>query len=109
MTWRSLFNPGFVAVRSLLQVCQELLIRESLTTLLDGGFDSLPDPEKLAAGLKEQVFVEQTIVEQGTGLIPIAEPHHGECAGLRPWRRNSHGVIKIVREIILRKPIARLP
>src|ERR1700674_924055 len=74
------FNPGFVALRSFFQVREELLIYEPLPSLRDDGLDALPDPEKLAAGLKEEVFVEQTVVEQRAGLVPITEHHHRERA-----------------------------
>jgi hypothetical protein len=109
MPRRTLFNPFFVAVRSFFQMRKELLIRESLPTLLDTGFHALPYPEKLATGLKEQVFVEQTIIEQGTGLIPIAEHHHGVRACFRSRCRDAHGVVQIVCEVVLEKPITRLP
>ena len=82
---------------------------EPLPTLLDRGFHALPHPEKLATGLKEQVFVEQAIIEQCTGLIPITEHHHGVRTCFRPWCRDLHGVLQTVREVILEKPIARLP
>src|SRR5258708_19912846 len=49
------------------------------------------------------------MIEEGTGLIPIAENHHGEGASFRSWRCDSHGVLKAVRKVIFEKPVARLP
>src|SRR5580704_12046736 len=55
-SWIAAFAPGFEALRCFFQVCEELLIHELLPSLRDHRFDALPDPEKLAAGLKEKVF-----------------------------------------------------
>src|SRR5712691_385421 len=108
MTRRATFDPGFVALRSFFQVREELLIHKPLPSLRDDGLDELPDPEKLAAGLKEEAFVEQTVVEQRAGLLPIAEHHHRERACFRSGRRDSHGILEIVHEVVLEEPIASL-
>ena len=108
MTRRATFDPGFVALRSFFQVREELLIHKPLPSLRDDGLDELPDPEKLGAGLKEEAFVEQTVVEQRAGLLPIAEHHHRERACFRSGRRDSHGVLEIVHEVVLEEPIASL-
>src|SRR6202022_3430369 len=88
-------DPGFVALRSFFQVREELLIHEPLPSLWDDGLDHLPDPEKLATGLKEETFVEQTVVEQCAGLLPIAEHHHRERAPFCSGRCDSHDVLEI--------------
>ena len=88
---------------------EELLVCEALATLLDNGFETLPDSEKLGAGLKEQVFVEETVIEERASLIPIAEHHSGEGACFCSGGCDSHGVIEAVGEIIGDKPIASLP
>ena len=52
--------------------------------------------------------MEQTIIEQCTGLIPVPEHHHREAAGFRSWCCELHGLRHGLREVILEKPIARL-
>src|ERR1700731_4697502 len=87
---------------------QELLIRELFPALRDGGLDKLPDPEKLAAGLKEEVLVEQTVVEQCAGLLPVAEHHHRQRPVFRSRRGNAHGVVETLHDVVLEVPIASL-
>src|SRR6202158_3526517 len=108
MTGRAAFDPRFIAARGCFQICEELLIREPLATLRHDALDELPDAEKLAAGLKEQVFVQKTAVEARAGLIPVAENHHRQRAIFRSRRRDTHGVIESFHVVVLEEPIACL-
>src|SRR5215467_6161488 len=67
-------------LRRLLQACQELLVYEPFPKCRHDSFYGLPDSEKLAAGLKKKFFVKQTVVQQRTGLFPIAQNHHRRYA-----------------------------
>src|ERR1700757_1060931 len=78
---RSLFDPGLVAVCSLLEVGEEERVRVTAVALLHGRLDALPDEEELAIGFEEEVFMEESMVEVCAGLVPIADPHHVGCAG----------------------------
>ena len=71
--------------------------------------DAIPDPKKLARGLEEKFFVEETVVEHGASLIPIADHHHHERAIFRPRGGDSHPVLEIVDKVVLHEPIASLP
>jgi hypothetical protein len=50
----------------------------------------------------------QTVFEQCAGLLPIAEHHHEERACFRSRPRDSHTVLEVVREVVLKEPIASL-
>ena len=58
MTGRAVFVPGFVTLRRFFQMREEGLVDELLASLRDDGLDTLPNPEKLAACLKEEIFVQ---------------------------------------------------
>jgi hypothetical protein len=49
------------------------------------------------------------MIEVGASLVPVADYHHVGCAGFRPHWGDLHGVIEIVCEVVLGKPIACLP
>src|ERR1035438_2561858 len=102
------FYPGFIVLRSFFQMLEELLILKCLPSLRYHRTHPVPDPEKLATGLKEEVFVEQTVVEHGAGLIPIGKHHHDKPALVRHRPRDSHPVVEIFREEVLEEPIAAL-
>src|SRR5678815_4080940 len=108
MTRGTAFDPGLITVRSLLQVCEKLLVHKTLTSLRDDGFHELPNAEELAVDLKEQVLVEQAIIQQCAGLLPVVAYHHCERAIFRSWTRDAHGVVEIIDHVVLEKPIARL-
>src|SRR5580704_8018013 len=102
------FRPRFVALRGFLHVGEKLLVYELLPSLRNSGFHPLPDPKKLAAGLEEEIFVQQTVVQQGAGLVPVTEHHHREGAVFGSRWPQSHRVIEILDEVVLEKPFARL-
>ena len=108
MTWRTAFNPGFVALRSFFQIAEELFILEQLPSLRDDGLGQLPHPEKLAAGLEEQILMEKSIVEQRAGLFPVAENHHRQSAIFRSRRGNPRGIFKVLYKIVFEEPVPRL-
>ena len=87
---------------------EELLILPPLPRLRDNRLDQLPDPEELAIGLKEEIFMQQAVVEQGAGLLPIAGHHHCQRACFRSGRCNSHGVVEILHKMVLEEPVACL-
>src|ERR1700730_1293320 len=108
MTRRAAFGPGFVALGGFFQVREELLVCKSLAKFGDDGLKKLPHAEKLAACLKEQVFVEETIVEKRAGLFPIADHHSHESPGFCSRRGNAHGGVERLRSVVLLEPIACL-
>jgi len=81
----------------------------ALASLLDRSSDALPYAEKLTTRLKEQVLVEQTVVEQRTCLLPVTEHHHHIRPAFGSGRCNAHRIFKIVWPVISEEPIARLP
>src|SRR5687767_7115353 len=88
------------------EVC---LTRPLLAALFERGLDTLPYSKKFAAGLEEQVFVEQAVIEQCACLLPVAHHHHVVRSALRARRRDPHGFIVSVCKVVREKPIARLP
>src|SRR5438132_9185653 len=105
MPWRAGFTPGLVALRGFLQVCEIAIHFETFPRLRDGGLRELPDPEELATGLKEEVFMQQAVVKQRAGLLPITEHHHRVRAIFGSRRGDSHRVVEILHEVILEEPI----
>src|SRR5258707_758459 len=88
---------------------EKYLTRKLLAPLFDRGLDTLPDSEELATRLEEEIFVEQTVIEQCASLIPVAHHHHEVRAAFRSRRRDPHGFVKSVCKVVREKPIARLP
>lgn len=52
MTRRAAFHPGFVPLRRFFQVCEKMLVGESLASRGDNGFDELPNAKEFATGFK---------------------------------------------------------
>src|SRR5260370_7779278 len=93
MTGRATFRPRFEALGGAFQIREKVLVRKALAKLRNDRFEQLPHAEKLAAGLKEQVFVKKTIVEQRAGLFPIADHHAHESPAFRPLLRTAHSSV----------------
>src|SRR6266849_3018579 len=108
VTRRAGFTPGLVALRSLFQVGEVAIHFETFPRLRDNRLGELPDSKKLATGFEEKVFVQQAVVEQRAGLLPITEHHPGKCAAFRSGCRDSHGVVEGFHEIVFEEPIASL-
>jgi len=72
---------------------EEELVRKTLPSLLDNRLDSVPYAEELTIDLKKQVFVKQTIIEQRSSLVPVADHHHEEGATLGSRRGDAHGIV----------------
>ena len=109
MARRPAFHPGFEALGGLLQVRQELFILPLLAKLRNGRFGQLPNPEEFAGGLKEEVFVQQSVIQQGAGLLPIGKHHHCESPAFGAGGGDAHGVVQVLHKIILEEPVAGLP
>lgn len=95
MTRGAAFDPGFVTLFSLFQMREELLMSEPLPGLRDGGLDELSDAKKFATSLKEEAFVQQTVVEQRASLIPVSKHHHYECACFGSRCCDSHDILEV--------------
>src|ERR1017187_10530158 len=102
------FYPGFIPLCGFFQISEELLIHKLLPSLRHRWPHPVPDPEKLATGLKETILVEQAVIEHGTGLIPIREHHHRQPAFIRSRPGNSHPIIEIVHVEVLEEPFSPL-
>src|SRR5215472_3355144 len=105
-------HAGFILLRRLLQACQELLVYEPFPKCRHDSFYGLPDSEKLAAGLKKKFFVKQTVVQQRTGLFPIAQNHHRRYAPSVPGAAMRMGRLSSPRCNSLktsRGPVAGVP
>src|SRR5581483_1927027 len=109
MTRRAGFNPLFIALRGLLEVRTEVLSNEPLPEGRDDGLNHLPHSEELSAGLKEQVFMQQTIVEQSASLFPVTDYHACEGPGLGAHGGDPLGVVDAGHVIVLEEPVACLP
>src|SRR5204863_3930024 len=80
MTGRTAFNPGFIPLRSFLHVREVIFVGRPLPELRNSSLDAFPNTKKLAIGFKEQVLVEQIVIQQCASLLPVADHHHGEGA-----------------------------
>src|SRR5262249_34892433 len=89
-------------------MCEELLVHKALPSLRDNRFQTLPNSAKLAAGLKEEVFMKKAIIQERTGLLPIADHHPGERPAFCPWRCDAHRLIESIHDVVLEEPIACL-
>src|SRR5689334_10546398 len=109
VTGVALFRPHFVALCRLFQVRKRLLVFKGLAECRNYRFQRFPHAEKLAAGLKEEVFVQQPVVQQCARLLPVADHHSyvGPC--FASHRRNARRVLETVHDVILSEPIASLP
>src|SRR5260370_5846270 len=105
MTRRPAFAPGLEALRRFFHMREYVLIDELLANLRDDGLDALPNPEKLAARLKEEVFVEKTVVEQRAGLVAVTEHHSRERPGFRSGRSDAHDIFECAHDVVLEEPV----
>src|SRR5262249_4206931 len=105
MTGRAALRPGLIALPRFLEMREEVLVDELLASLRYDRLDALPNPEKLAACLKEEVFVEKAVVEQRAGLFPVADHHSRERAGFRSGRSDAHGVLECAYDVIFEEPV----
>src|SRR6202043_1483925 len=108
MTGSPALAPHFEALRRLFQVRKELRIREHLAELRNYRLDALPYAKKLAAGFEEEVFVQQPIIEQRAGVLPIAEYLHSERAVFRARPGDTCGILDGLHEVVLEVPLACL-
>ena len=108
MTGSAASLPDFEALRGPFQVREELRVREALPNLREDILHEFPDAEKFAAGFKKEVFVEKAVIQQRSGLLPVAEHHAGEGAGFGSGRRQAHGIVETLHVVIPEEPIARL-
>jgi hypothetical protein len=60
---RALFDPGFIALRSLFHIGEELLVGPLFPSFSDRRLDPLSDAEEFPAGLEEQVIVQESTVQ----------------------------------------------
>src|SRR5207248_10082099 len=109
MTWRASFDPRLIALRSFFHVCQEQLVRESLTALRSNALDQFPYAEKFAVGFKKQIFVQKAVVQVRARLLTVTEYHHRERSVFRPGRCDTHSIIKRVHVVVLEEPFTCLP
>src|SRR5207237_7252306 len=69
----------------------------------------LTHAEKLSAGLKEKVLVQEAVIQQRARLLPLTHHHHPVCASFGSHRSNAHRVVQGIGEEVLEEPIAGLP
>src|SRR5688572_19370195 len=101
-------RPLFEALSGFLQIREQVLLNKALAKLWYDRFERFPHAKKFAAGLKEQVFVKQAVVEQGASLLPIPNHHADEIPLLGSKRRDAHRFVECFRAVVLLKPIACL-
>jgi hypothetical protein len=66
---RAFLRPRFKAFGGVFHVDEEMWVLPHVAALLQSGPDALENAEELATGFEEEVFVQETIIEQGTGLL----------------------------------------
>src|SRR5438445_1525615 len=108
MTGSAALAPRYEALRGFFQVREEQRICEPLANRCNDRLDALPDPKKFAAGLKEEVFVKEPVVEQCASVFPITEHHHAQRAIFRAGRREAHEVLEVLHEVVLEERVAPL-
>ena len=87
---------------------EEQRVYELLATRLYDRLDTLPHKEKLATGLEEKLFVEQPVVKERAGVLPIAQYLHRQRAIFRAGRSDAHGVLEGIHDVVLCEPVACL-
>src|SRR5262249_28084984 len=108
MPRRTLLRPLFEPPGRGFQVLEKVRIRKFLAKLRDHSLKRFPDTKKLAAGFEEKILVQQPIVQQRAGLLPVAKYHAHRGAIVSSRRRNAEGIFNRLRDEILLKPVARL-
>ena len=87
---------------------EELFVHKLFPALRDDRPDPFPHCEKLVSGFEEQMFVEQTVVEQCASLLPVAGNHAKENAAFSSGRGDFHGIVEGLWKVILEEPVAGL-
>src|SRR6185503_5412585 len=105
---RATLSPRFVALGRLFHVCEQSLINKPLAKFRYRWFELLPHAEEFAAGLEEEIFVKQAIVEKCAGLFPVADHHSNVVAILSSHRGEAHRLVECFRLEVLLEPIASL-
>src|ERR1700751_2207911 len=72
-TGRRFVHPLLKTLRGLFEVQKKKLLMKHLPRARDHGFDPLPYAEEFSGGLKEQLFVQQAVIQQRARLVPIPE------------------------------------
>src|ERR1017187_7590032 len=109
MTRRALFHPHFIPLRSFLQVREEQRSLKLFPEPRQHRLNPLPNSKKLTVGLKEQIFVQQTVVEHRARLFPIAHHHHYVGPRFRSRSPNAHCFLERFHKVTFEEPVSRLP
>src|SRR5688572_9680448 len=108
MPGRALLRPGFETLRGFLEIRERVWIGELFAKLWGHRLEGFPHAEKFAAGLEEEIFVQQPVVEQCAGLFPISEHHANKYPLLASERGDLHGFFERFRAVVLLAPVACL-
>src|SRR6185437_3169461 len=108
VSWSALLHPRLIAMCRLFNICGKRRIHELLPHLRNGGLQPFPHAEELAARLEKQILMKQSVIEQRARLFPITDHLHEKRAGLRSHGGSLHGLLEILREVVLEEPMARL-
>src|ERR1051326_9305568 len=87
---------------------EKLFVHKFLASFGYDWFDSRPDKKELAAGFEKQVLVEETVIKQCACLLPITGYHAKESSAFRPRCGDFHGLIQVLRKVVLVKPVTCL-
>jgi hypothetical protein len=104
----ALFRPGLETLSGLLQIREQVFIGKPFTKLWNHRLQYFPDAKKLAAGFKEKTFVQQPVVKQRAGLLPVADHHAHKSSVLGSRRRKLHRFLECFCLVVLLEPIAGL-
>ena len=69
--WVARLIPRLETLRRFFEMTEEALVVPHLAALFDMGFHALPHPKELSGRFKKEVFVQQAVVEQRAGLLPV--------------------------------------
>src|SRR3954467_5345350 len=101
MTRRSFGDPTFVALRSLLHLGEVKLVDKALARLWHDALHQLPNSEELTTGLEEQVLIQQSGIQQGARLFPVAHDHSGKRSALGAWSGDPHRIFNVLHVVVL--------
>src|SRR5579863_1086811 len=105
---RAFVHPGLKALSGFFEIREKLLVGPLFASFCNSRPDAFPYATKLAAGFKEQIVVQQAVVQQSAGLLPVAGHHHEVGAAFGSRGGNPHRIAPVVREIVLEEPVAGL-
>src|SRR5262249_43314814 len=108
MPWVMRLIPRLETLRRSFEMTEEALVVPHLAGLPDMGFHALPHSKELSGRFKEKVFVQQAVVEQRAGLLPVPENHHHICSCFGSHRRDLHCLFHGVGKVVLEEPVARM-